>query len=290
MLQIELQPIDLEHQQAITDLYDTYGYGDSAHAFKTLYIWKKDMSLSLCQASGMYAVKMENEGDNTWFFPVGTDAEKCEFISEALSRGNLVFRYMTRWDTYFLQQYFPGKFVTDPAPDDSEYVYDRNTIENLPGGSFSRKRDYVRQLVRDHDMETRFLSKDIIDDVQQILEAWEKSKENYTDVLDKNAAQIILSEHEDLDISGVVLYMDDAPCAAVLGYRLGDNTVDCCFQKTDSYLHGLQYYMRQEFSKMQPPGVEFFNWEEDLGIQGLRTAKQYMHPCSMIDMFTGRLI
>lgn len=289
MLNIETQPIELDQEKIITDIYDTYGYGDSAHAFKTLYIWADDLSLSLYHTTGMYAARVDDE-ENTWMFPVGNEAEKRAFIEEVLSRGNLVFKYMTKWDTFFLQQYFPGKFRADPAPDDSEYIYDRNTIENLPGGSFSRKRDYVRQLIRDHDMETKYLSADIIDDVRQISVAWARSKENHIDVLDKCANEIILTEYEALNISGIVLYMDDAPCAAVLGYRLNDNTVDCCTQKTDCYLHGLQYYMRQEFSRMQPEEVEFFNWEEDLGIQGLRTAKQYMHPHSMIDMYTGKQI
>ena len=290
MLDIAIRSIELDREEAITQLYDTYGYGDSAHAFKTMYIWAQDLAMSLYQTSGMYTAKMEEDGDNTWLFPVGNDAEKCAFIEEMLEKGDLRFRYMTKWDTFFLQQYFPGKFKADPAPDDSEYIYDRNTIENLPGGSFSRKRDYVRQLIRDHDMETKYLSADIIDDVRQISTAWARSKENHTDVLDKCANEIILTEYDALNISGIVLYMDDAPCAAVLGYRLSDNTVDCCTQKTDCYLHGLQYYMRQEFSRMQPEEVEFFNWEEDLGIEGLRTAKQYMHPHSMIDMYTGKQI
>ncbi len=288
MIEIHTQKITTEMEDEITAIYDTYGYGDSAHAFKTLYIWAKDMSLCIFTAPDLYVAKTAEGGDNTWFFPVGSAEQKIEFIRTAKEAGNLQFRFMTIEDVYFLQQHFPGKFVMDPAPNDSEYIYDRNTIENLPGGSFSRKRDYVRQLIRDHDVETKIFSKEVEDDVRQISKAWSRSKENHIDVLDKNAAEIILSQYKDLDITGVVIYLDDAPLAAVLGYKLSDDTVDCCLQKTDSYLHGLQYYMRQEFSRMQPPEVVFYNWEEDLGIEGLRTAKQYMHPCRMIDMYTGR--
>ncbi len=280
--------IEPSMESEINRIYTSFGRGDSAHAYKTLYIWAKDLSLSICLTDNMYTAKIDVDGKNTWFFPVGSDEEKQRFIEDALTEGDLILRYATKEDTFFLQQFFPGKFVTNPAPDDSEYIYDRNTIENLPGGCFSRKRDYVRQLVREHDMETKLFSRTLLGDVRTIFDAWSKSKENYIDVMDKCATEVILKEHEDLDISGIVLYMDGAPSAAVLGYRLSDNTVDCCMQKTDNYLHGLQYYMRQEFSRIQPETVEFFNWEEDLGIQGLRTAKQYMHPCSMIDMYTGR--
>ncbi len=284
----ETQTITFQQEDAVNRLYCAYGRGDSAHAFKTLYIWAKDMALSILLSENIYAVRMDKEPGNTWFFPVGTDEAKRDFIKSELQNGNLRFRYAAIEDVYFLQQYFPGKFIVDPSPADSEYIYDRNTIQNLPGGGFSRKRDYVRQLIRNHDMETKLFSKELVPDVRQISEAWSRSKENHTDVLDKCASEIILTEYNALDITGIVLYMEDAPVASVLGYRLNDVTMDCCLQKTDCYLHGLQYYMRQEFSRIQPEDIVYYNWEEDLGIEGLRTAKQYMHPCRMIDMYTGR--
>ncbi len=288
MFDTKTTTINLDQEEDITRIYHTYGYGDSAHSFRSIYIWAKDMSLSICFCDSLYAVKIGDDISSTWMFPVGSKEKKIEFINSLLAEGNLIFKYMTIEDVYFLQQHFPGKFVMDPAPDDSEYIYDRNTIENLPGGSFASKRNYVKQLLRDHDVETRLFSSELVSDVAQISRAWSSCKGKDTLIFDQFASKVILSEYDKLDINGAVIYLDDAPCAAILGYRLEDNTVDCCVQKTDSYLHGLQYYMRQEFSKMQPPEIEFFNWEEDLGIEGLRTAKQYMHPCSMIHMYTGR--
>ncbi len=289
MFHAETSAIGPEHEEAVTGLYNTYGNGDSAHAFRTLYIWAKDMGHSLFLTHQLYSVKIADEGDNTWFFPVGEETEKETFIKSLSKKGSLTFRYMTKEDADFLETHFTGKFEITPSPDDSEYIYDRNTLENLPGGSMARKRDYIRSLKREHTFEIQGLTEKTVADARIIIDAWTKNKEDDPNVMDKRAMNTILSWYTALGITGTVIYMDGEPCGIVLGYKLKDDTVDCCLQKTAFYIHGLQYFIRQQFAKIHSPEVLYFNWEEDLGLPGLRTVKQRMHPCAMIDMYTGKL-
>ena len=81
--------------------------------------------------------------------------------------------------------------------------------------------------------------------------------------------------------------MDGSPCAVCGGFKMNSNTVDCVIQKTSQKLQGLTYYLRQEYARSLPPEIQFLNWEEDLGIEGLRRAKQLMQPVNMINMYIG---
>ena len=289
MEQINTKKIDLDMSKDISEIYRKYGYGDSAHAFNSMYIWAGDMKISAYICPDLYSGKFDDTV-NTWFFPVGSPKEKKLFIEERLKCGNLSFKYMTKEDVSFVREYFPKDFLIEPSPDDSEYIYDRDTIENLPGKGLARKRRYVKQLLKEHVLKTSLFYDGNLPDVRYILDIWRRNKEEEIYINDKEATAIMLTKINELDIYGIVLYMDDVPCAVAAGYLLNDSTVDCCLQKSAVNEYGLQYYIRQQFSQVTPQSVKFYNYEEDLGLEGLRTAKEFMHPCAMVDMYTGKQI
>ena len=290
MEQCDLRSIELDMADTISSLYEKYGYGDSAHAFNSLYIWAKDMDIKAYISPELYAAKLVSKGENTWFSPVGCEEEKKSFIADRLREKNLVFRYMTKEDAKFLNENFPGAFEIKPAINDSEYVYDRDTIENLPGKGLSRKRRYVKQLKKEHTFEIRKISPETLPDIRYILGIWRRNKDYDPDCNDQGALEAMLSSYSDMNIDGVVIYMDNAPCSVAAGYYLSGDTVDACLQKSAINIYGLQYFVRQVFSSSFPEQVKFYNYEEDLGIEGLRQAKEFMHPFSMVDMYTGKQI
>ncbi len=288
MEQYETKKIDLDMCDTVSGLYQKYGYSDSAHAFNSLYIWAKDLKITAHVSEDLYSAKLYAQGPNTWFFPVGDAEHKKAFIADRLQEKDLTLRYMTEEDVRFLNEQFPDNFQITPADSDSEYIVDRNTIENLPGKTLNRKKRYVKKLVKEHIFEIKELAGETIPDVRYILGIWRRNKDYDPDCNDLGALDAMLEHFKELGIFGIVIYMDDVPCSVMAGYLLSDNTVDCCLQKSAINTHGLQYYVRQQFSYTLPAEISFYNFEEDLGFEGLRTAKEFMHPCGMIKMYTGK--
>lgn len=291
----DLIDIDLTAREEIDRLYKSYGNGDSAHAFQSLFIWKEDMGLMLFKEREMYAVRCRREGNNTWFFPVGPDDAKEAFISKVLKAGEICFTYMTAADVTFLENHFAGRFEIKSAPDDSEYIIDRTDMELMQGKHFAKDRNHVSKLLREHKLKTVPVTADNTESdniaaVREINSDWASLSHDYSRMSDSEAVKCILDNINALDISGVILYMDGRPWAAAAGYRLSEDTVDCCLQKTRDNVQGLSYYLRQEFARSFDPEIKWFNWEEDLGITGLRRTKQLMKPCRMNDMYTAYML
>ena len=279
--------ITLDLKETISDIYKRFGNNDSAHSFESMYIWRQEMGLSFVYSDDFYSVQEASKGPYSWFFPVGSVDSKVEFIKEQLNKGNLHFYYMTSADASFLEQHFPGQFTMHEAPESSEYIMSRDIMINLPGSSFSKDRGHINKMLRDHSFETRSIKEVPKSVIYDISAEWDASKHIFENLPDK-AANISVIEHLDvLDIEGIVLYMDGSPCAVCGGFKMNDNTVDCVIQKTSQKLQGLTYYLRQEYARSLPPEIQFLNWEEDLGIEGLRRAKQLMQPVNMINMYTG---
>ncbi|WP_024864768.1 DUF2156 domain-containing protein [Butyrivibrio sp. FCS014] len=289
MSHIETAEIDLSQADIVGEIYYKYSAHDAAHSFKSLFIWKKDMELSIYTGNDIYAVKSTQE-DRFWFFPVGSDEAKKEFIERLISTGErLVFEYVTEGDVSFLEKYFPGKFEIIPAPDNSEYIMDRQIMESLPGKHFAKDRGHVNKFVKGHELRTVDIHSISKDELLDITRTWDKNKRNYEEVIDRSATTTIISHMDELDLKGIAIIMDDEPYAVIAGFALDEELVDCCLQKCKENVQGLSYYLRQEYAKSHAENVRFFNWEEDLGVEGLRRAKELMRPVRMLDMYTGCL-
>ncbi len=279
--------ITLDLKEKISDIYNRFGYKDSAHSFESMYIWREEMGLSFVHSDNFYSVQEASKGPYSWFFPVGSEEAKVEFIKKLLEKGNLHFYYMTSDDVSFIEKHFPDQFTIREAPESSEYIMSRDIMENLPGSSFSKDRGHINKMLREHTFETKSIQSVPKSVIYDISAEWDASKHIFENLPDK-AANISVIEHLDvLDIEGIVLYMDGSPCAVCGGFKMNKNTVDCVIQKTSQKLQGLTYYLRQEYARSLPPEIQFLNWEEDLGIEGLRRAKQLMQPVDMIKMYIG---
>ena len=163
-------------------------------------------------------------------------------------------------------------------------------MENLSGKAFSQERGHINRFLKNHEVESIIFNADDADKVQEITDGWYKKRAAEGRNSDYSATMNIIKNIETLDISGMIVYVDKLPAAVAAGFNLNYDTVDCSLQKNCMEIQGLTYYIRREYAKSRPENVRYFNWEEDLGINGLRRAKKLMQPCRMIDMYTATRI
>jgi len=273
----------------VRSIYDKYSACDAAHSFRSLFIWKTDMELSIYKEPDLYAVK-SSQGEGFWFFPVGNDAAKKNFIDRLIKANEgIAFEYMTESDVAFIEQNYPERFLITLSRDSSEYIMDREIMETLPGKHFAKDRGHINKFVKEHELKTVDMHSISKEELFDITRTWDENKRDYEEVIDKTATQTIISHMDMLDLHGIAILMDNEPYAVIAGFPLNDETVDCCLQKCKENVQGLSYYLRQEYAKSHEKNVKFFNWEEDLGIEGLRRAKELMQPVRILDMYSGCL-
>ena len=277
------RPLTLGDRDAIETLYQTYGRGDSAHAFPSLFLWQEDMGLSLYLTGNLYALWSEWKG--MWFFPCGSDGAKADFLRR-LPPGTGVC-YLTEADRAFLDRTLPGTFTLAEAPGDSEYLYDRQEMIDLPGRRFAKLRNLYRRLEREHDLSIVPLTGETLPTVAAIAADWKGESTREGGVSGDRATALLLDHWTGLGASGVLLTLDGEPWAAAAGFPLGKDDFDCCFQKAKVNIPGVTEYLRAGLARLAPEEIRRFNYEEDLGLEGLRLMKTRLRPCAMITMYTG---
>ena len=87
---------------------------------------------------------------------------------------------------------------------------------------------------------------------------------------------------EELGFSGALLKLDGAVVAYTVGEPLHSDTFVVHFEKAFSHIQGAYPAINREFLAQMCQGYTYVNREEDLGIAGLRRAKESYHPLFLV--------
>ena len=80
--------------------------------------------------------------------------------------------------------------------------------------------------------------------------------------------------------------MDGVIQALTVGEKLNQNTAVIHIEKANTEYDGAYAAINHEFAAREWAEMEFINREEDMGIEGLRKAKQSYYPVRMVEKFT----
>lgn len=288
MLDVDrLGPVALADRARIEELYRGYGHGDSAHAFASLYLWHADMGLSALVADGVYTVLCRWRGENAWFFPVGADEAKAACLHKLLAAGCDRLCYMTEADAAFLERVLPGAFDVRPADGDSEYLYDRREMIDMPGRRFMKIRNLCRKLEREHAITAEPIREATLPLVRHVAEEWHPRSAGEEGIRDVGFMTCLFDGWSALGLQGVMLRLDGEPWAVAAGYPLGETDFDCCLMKARENLSGVAEQLRMALACSLDDRTLRVNFEEDLNLEGLRRMKSRFRPCGKIQMFLG---
>ena len=92
---------------------------------------------------------------------------------------------------------------------------------------------------------------------------------------------------EEIGGIGGVLRIDGEVVAFTFGERLNDNTFDTHFEKAYSDIRGAYPMINQLVAKTLLSDYEFINREDDVGSEGLRSAKLSYHPEFLVKKYSA---
>ena len=87
-------------------------------------------------------------------------------------------------------------------------------------------------------------------------------------------------------MKGILLRVNGRFEAFTIGERLNDETAVIRYEKGNGEIHGIYTVLNRDFLQQDWGKAAFVNREEDMGMEGLRKAKQSYHPCRMVDKYT----
>jgi len=169
--------------------------------------------------------------------------------------------------------------------DNFDYLYLRSDLAELPGKRYHKKRNLVAQFLKSYTHEEKLMTPELMSCAKEILEQWREKKGNESDYV---ASMEALEQFGELNMSGLLFYIDGKPAGWCLGEPIaGGRMFTVHFEKGLEDYKGIYQYINMAFAAFLPESFTHINREQDLGDEGLRQAKMTYRPSGFVRKYTG---
>ena len=153
-------------------------------------------------------------------------------------------------------------------------------MAKLRGKKYHSKRNHITNFKKNNpNWSFEKLNKDNIGECIELHSQWISEHSDEEDYSYEFEAVLTAFEYYDkLNLVGGLIRVDGKVVAYTLGERHSDKLFVTHFEKAPAQMQGAYPIINQEFTKNCLMSYEYVNREEDLGIEGLRKAKQSYYP------------
>jgi len=296
---IDFKPIKPNQKE----LYQQYLFDGAErgceYSFSHLYLWGRQNATILHDHMVLFS---QFNRRSVYPYPVGSGDKKPvldAIIADARERGiSCRFTSLNEKAIQTLETLYPGMFRFHCDRDSFDYVYSIDDLADLPGRKYQKKRNHCNRFRTDYpDYTVRPLNEDNVSQVQEMINTWYDTKEQENPesdfLMEQTALNKALKHYRELEMDGLVLFHNEKVLGITMGSRLSSNTYDIQFEKAWGDVNGAYAIINYEFARYlreKYPDIRYLDREEDMGIEGLRIAKERYFPHHMIEKCWAHLM
>lgn len=184
-------------------------------------------------------------------------------------------------------------FVILEDRDHFDYLYKIESLITMNGSGLASKRQQARHFENTFEHEVKQLDLSDQNTKNQVLNLFHNWA---SDKLNKIPSYFFQNEYRALErfldfgkqIIGVGIYVEDKLIASTFSEKVSNEYAISHFQKAlTNFYKGLNPYLSQQVAKLlKNDGIKFHNFEQDLGIPGLRASKESYQPNHHLKKYT----
>ena len=276
-------------------LVDSYflpsGYRCCEYAFTNIFAWRDAFQEEIATCAGYLTVRCAGP---RYFWPAGKGdirpmLQALELDAKAQGKP-LSFYALTEAEKERLEQLYPGKFTFTLARDGFDYCYDIHRLADLTGKKLHAKRNHIHRLDEAcpgwdwTPMTQADIAPCLAMDAAWHQEALtrEAAEGGLSTLDDEHRALVLaLENREALGLDGIVLRWQEEILGFTLGALLTENVFDVHFERARGDIQGAYPAVNRSFARYireKYPQVRYLDREDDMGLPGLRKAKESYYP------------
>lgn len=268
-------------------------------SFANLYLWGRQC---FAEAHGHILLFSQFNRRSVYPYPLGSGDKRAAIdavIADAKARGiPCRITGLSESAKETVESLYPEKFRFHADEDSFDYVYDINDLADLAGKKYHAKRNHLNRFAENYPGYTAEpLDEHNVDAARQMVTLWYEKRlaenPNADFHMERAALEKAFRDFRALEMEGMLLRNGDEVLAFTLASRLREDTFDVHFEKAHAEIQGAYPAINCEFARylrQKYPTVRYLDREEDMGIEGLRRAKQSYYPHHMVKKYWACLL
>ncbi len=168
--------------------------------------------------------------------------------------------------------------------DNWDYVYEAENLRNLPGNQYRQNRRWLNKFLENYDYEFKILTENEVERCKKLQLEWCVLRECEDDEGLKEEELAIYDALDNflaLGFQGALICVDDKCVAYTFGEILNPETMVIHVEKAHIEYEGSYQTINNLFLKNSFEDAIYVNREQDLGVPGLKRAKESYKPIRM---------
>lgn len=275
-------------------------YRGCDYNFTNLFVWSRAYGQEIAQVNGFLVTHLCGRMGCSYMYPAGSGdlAAAIDILAREADERRQPLRLvcLTTRQMEELDRLMPGRFAYEADRDGFDYLYDIDRLADLTGKKLHAKRNHINRFM---DNNPSWVYEEITP--QTLPECLEMDKEWYRrsmvregaaeerDLGDEGIAlRTAMDHYHALGLEGGLIRVYGEVVAFTMGDRLNSDTYDVHFEKAYGELQGAYAMINREFARWvraKHPNVRYLNREDDMGVEGLRKAKESYYPDRMVEKY-----
>jgi uncharacterized protein len=287
----DLEVLTLDHQNDMEDFFRRFPPEISELSFTNLFIWRHYYHFQTTHHRGFLTLLADPPEAAPFFFPPVGEGDLQGWIFDCFD--------------FLKSKGFPPGIARVPEKiqkeltsslslktlldrNNSDYVYRTEKLVRLSGNKYHTLKNHINRFNKQYAWEYSPLTPALVGECLDLQEEWCRLRQclESPSLLSEEQAIIEAINHIDrLHYRGGVIRVQGKVEAFTLGEPLNPETAVIHIEKANPQLPGLYSLLQQQFLEKEWAETPWVNREQDLGVAGLRKAKQALHPEFMVHKY-----
>lgn len=284
-------PVTLDDVKPLTRAFAMRATMLSDECGSIVYLWAQEFGYTVAKVKDVYFVR---DKSGAYFLPICASndamlAALSYLVEMARSRGEKLKLFpVTQQKLDFLineNSHCANKFNIEFSTDinRADYIYDAHSLSSLQGKKYHSKRNFLNRFAESYDYSYKDIDKSNVAAAIEFLNVIHSDNSELGDY-ELKTTYTALENLFELNLCGGMIEVDGKVVAIAIGEKI-NNVLFVHYEKASRDYDGAYTAINHEFLMHNLSGTDFVNREEDMGIEGLRRAKQSWNPAFLLSKF-----